>query len=425
MASRDITSDEGHAEDAGYNDSASKNQAASPEQRERDEVNPSPPYLQSNSPDSVSKPPTKPTNPSQSKLKSPQLTEAGGKPKGKGILTDKSEENEAESKLKEQVPEGISPPPTADTIAEEKPSAGKGCSSDGSSAQVTATKPKPVRKQEPPNQATKEASRIPAKEQRPGESSTPTPATEVQTTNSDTTDSTADCEHEEFECRKCRKVVRRDSLPLHTHPKSGVKKPAAPIAKATPTRKVTEEGSKKPSTPEKPAVARASVQSAPTSPDLSSIPIQDPTPQAAVRASEPFATSSPALPSTPIQNPTPQAAQKPKQQSSIPQSTSKPVTQKQATPSSNATTSPKSSAPRLAPTGKAPPKSSGVSSTKSTEVASKPPEDTSSKSNSNTRDKEQNASSQLGQVCEDETCDECHQIVRKRCGKCDQLLPQT
>lgn len=418
MASKDITGGEAHAEDAGYNGSASKNQTASPEQRERDEVNPSPPDLQSNSPGSVSKPPTKPANPSQSRLKSPQLTQAVNKPKGKGKLTDKSEENEAESKLKEQVREGTSPPPTADTIAEEKPSMGKGRSSDGSSAQVAATKPQAVRKQEPPNQATKEAPGIPAKEQRQGESSTPTSATEVQTTISDTTDSTADCEHDEFECRKCRKVVRRDSMPLHTHPKSEVKKPAAPIAKAPPTRKVTEEGSKKPT------VVRASEQSAPSSPALPPTPIQNPTPQAAVRSSEKSAASSHALPSTPIQDPIPQAAQKPKQQSSTPQSISKPVTQKQATPSSNATTSPKSSAPRLAPTGKAPPKSSGVSSTKSTEVASKHPEDTSSKSSSDARDEEQNTSSQLGQVCEDETCDECHQIVRKRCGKCDQVLPQ-
>lgn len=418
MASKDITGGEAHAEDAGYNGSASKNQAASPEQRERDEVNSSPPDLQSNSPGSVSKPPTKPANPSQSKLKLPQLTQAENKPKGKGKLTDQSEENEAESKLKEQVREGTSPPPTADNIAEEKPSTGKGRSSDGSRAQVATTKPKAVRKQEPSNQASKEAPGIPAKEQRQGESSTPTPATEVQTTISDTTDSTVDCEHDEFECRQCRKVVRRDSLPLHTHPKSEVKKPAAPIAKAPPTRKVTEEGSKKPT------VFRASEQSAPSSPALPPTPIQNPTPQAAVRSSEKSAASSHALPSTPIQDPTPQAAQKPKQQSSTPQSISKPVTQKQATPSSNATTSPRSSAPRLAPTGKAPPKSSGLSSTKSTEVASKPPEDTSSKSNSDARGKKQNTSSQLGQVCEDETCDECHQIVRKRCGKCDQVLPQ-
>lgn len=418
MASKEIAGGEGHAEDSGHSDSASTSQVASPEQRERDKVNPSPPELQSNSSDSVSNPLMKPTNPSQSKLKSPQLTQAGGKPKGEGKLKDKSGGNEAESKIKKQVSEDTSLPLTSHTISEGQPSAEKGSSSDRSSPQIAATKPKPTRKQAPPNQATKEASGTPAKEQRPGEGSTPTPVTEVQRTNRDTADFTADCEHDEFECRKCRKVVRRDSLPLHTHPKSEVKKPAAPIAKAFPTRKATE-GSKMPT------VVRASEQSAPSSPSLPPTPIQNPTPKAAVRSSEQSATSSHALPSTPIQNPTPQAAQKPKQQSSTPQITSKPVTQTQATPSSNATTSPKSSPPRLATAGKATPKSNGVSSTtKSTEVASKPPEDTSSKSSSDARDEEQNTSSQLGQVCEDETCDECHQIVRKRCGKCDQVLPQ-
>lgn len=401
QASEHTTGGEGHAKDAEHIESDSKSQAASLEQSERDEVKSSAHGLQSNPPDIVSKPPAKPANPTQSRSKSSQLTQAGGKAKGEEKLTDKSEENEMKPNLKKQATEGTSPPPTTQTISEEKPFMERGRSSDGNSAQSATTKPKPTRKQEPPKQTTKESSGEPAKEQRLGESSAPTPATEVQPTNSDTTDSTADCEHDEFECRKCRKVVRRDSLPLHTHPKTEVKKPAAPNVKASPTPKATGEAVKKP--PQKPAVV---------SPDTT-----------LKQASEPSSPSSPALPSKPIQNPSPQAVQKPKKQSSTPQSTNKPVIQKQATSSSNATASPKSSAPRLAPTGKTPPKSSGVSSTKSTEVASKPPKDTSTESNYNVGDKEKNTSSQLGQVCEDETCEECHQIVRKRCGKCDQVLP--